>query len=602
MSTAERRHWRFRDALTPFRTRLGLGAALMALRSLVLVVAPWPLKYVVDTVLLGHRPPHWLTLLVHDPLSHRMLVLDGLAGAILLAGIADSTLDYYGTRIFLEVGQRVVFAVRRALFAHLIGLPPEFHRRRRGGEMMTRLAEDTARLQEAIGMVGSVLPHTITIVGMMTVMLAVNARYALAIAGAAPLLIWISHRWSGLLRRNVRLARTRDGELWSGAQEMLGAVALIQASGRQDHELSRFTGRAETSLAAGLQASLTQAQFPPLVNLVITAGTGLLTWYGARLVLQGRISTGDLLVFLAYLRGLVTPARQVAKSSAVFSRCAIALERLREIFAERPSVADPPGAVAPARTAGVLEFHAVAFAYRPGESTLSDIGFRLEPGMTIALVGQSGAGKSTIAALATRFMDPARGHITLDGTDLRALPLAHVRRQIAWLAQEPLLLHGTVWENIAYACPGADRRAAERAVEQSGIAEIIAALPGGLDHPVSERGATLSGGQRQAIAIARATLAQSPVILLDEPTSALDARTEQIVLAALRRLTARRATLVIAHRLDTIRSAHRILVLHHGRIVQSGTHAELMGAAGPYAALYRAQSGKPAEPMAMLPC
>ncbi len=563
----------------------------MILRAAVVVMVPWPMKYIVDCVLLGRKPPHWMASLIADPLDHRVLLLNLLTAAILVLGVADSALDYLGNRVFLETGQRVVFAVRRQLFAHLIGLPPEFHRRRRAGELMTRLSEDCQRLQEYVAMFGTgVLPHALTIAGMVAVMVAVNWRFALAIAAMGPLLIGISAHWSALLRRNLRELRGHDGELWGTAQEILGAVPLVQASGRQHHEAARFASQAGNSLRAGLQAGLTQAQFPPLVNLVIAAGGGLLTWYGAQLVIEGGISTGDLLVFMAYLRGLVTPARQIAKAAPVFSRTAIAIERLRDIFAERPSVADRPGAAAPAFCRGDLVFDAVGFAYQDDRAALADISFRLEPGRTVALVGPSGAGKSTIATLATRFVDPRTGAIRLDGHDLRDLPLAFVRRNVTLLAQAPLLLHGTVWENIAYGRPGADRRAAIAAAEQAGIAGVIAALPQQFDQRVAERGASLSGGQRQCIAIARALLADSPVIILDEPTSSLDPLTEEVVMAALARLTARRATLIIAHRLHTVQHADEILVLQEGRIVERGTHRTLSDRSGLYAGLHAAHA------------
>jgi len=583
--------WSLWRHIRPCLGQLSIAGLAMILRAAVLVIAPWPLKYIVDTVLHNHPAPTWIRAILADPEHHRMLLLDLLTGATLLFGIADSALDYTGNRTFLDAGQQVVCAVRRELFGHLISLPPDFHRRRRAGELMTRLTDDVQRLQEYIAMIGTgVLPHGLTILGMLVVMLIVDWRYALAVGAMAPVLVWISAHWSALLRANLRRVRGNDGELWGTAQEMLGAVQLVQASGRQAHEEKRFADQANVSLASNLHASLTQAQFPPLVNLVISVGGGLLTWYGATRVLAGQISTGDLLVFIAYLRGMVTPARQIAKAAPVLSRAAIAMERIREIFAERPSVTNRPGVVAPAACLGLLTFENASFSYQPTRRTLTDISFHLEPGRTIALAGPSGAGKSTIAALATRFIDPEAGRITLDGRDLRNLPLSFVRRNVTLLAQEPLLLHGTVWENIAYARPGADRQAAEQAAMAAGVHDIIAALPHGYDQPVAERGATLSGGQRQCIAIARATLADSPVIILDEPTSSLDATTEHQIMAALKRLTERRATLIIAHRLSTIRAADQIIVLQNGVVAQTGTHSELMLRSGVYANLVAAQT------------
>jgi ATP-binding cassette subfamily B protein len=582
--------WSPWQAIRPFALPFAGASIAMMGRAAVLVLVPWPMKYIVDCVLMGRNPPHWMTRLIDHPLDHRVLLLNALVAAILFLGVADSGLDYLGNRVFLDAGQRVVFSVRRKLFAHLISLAPEFHRRRRAGELMTRLSEDAQSLQDHVAMFGTgVLPHGMTIAGMVAVMLVVNWHYALAVAAMAPLLVLISAHWSGLLRRNLRRVRGYDGELWSTAQEILHAVPLVQASGRQPSEEARFSDKAGESLSAGLHASLTQAQFPPLVNLVISGGGGLLTWYGAQLVIEGRISTGDLLVFMAYLRGLVTPARQIAKAAPVFSRTAIAIERLREMFAEQPAIADRPGAVMPAACRGELEFADVGFSYQPERAALCGVSLRLCPGRTVALVGPSGSGKSTIAALATRLLDPSSGAVRLDGQDLRDLKLAFVRRNVTLLAQEPLLLHGSVWENIAYGRPGAGRCDAMHAAEAAGVAEIIARLPRQFDEAVAERGASLSGGQRQCIAIARATLADSPVIILDEPTSSLDPLTEGVVMKAIARLTARRATLIIAHRLRTVRQADEIIVLRHGLVAERGTHGTLMQAGGLYAGLLAAQ-------------
>ncbi len=336
-------------------------------------------------------------------------------------------------------------------------------------------------------------------------------------------------------------------------------------------------------------ASDVQAQFTPLVNLLIGIGAAAVTWYGAVRVLDGSLTPGDMLLFLAYLRGMVTPARQIAKAAPMLGRAAVALERMRGIFAEPVAVADAPGVLAPPRCVGRLEFRGVGFAHAPGVPTLADIDFRLEPGQLVALVGPTGAGKSTIAALAVRLADPDSGQVLLDGQDLRALPLGFVRRHVALMLQDAPLLHGTVWENIAFGRPGADRAAAIGAAVAAGVDDIIATLSDGYDHQVAERGATLSGGQRQCIAIARATLAEARVVILDEPSSSLDAATERRSAAALARLTQTRATLVIAHRLATIRHADLILVVEGGRIVQRGTHRVLRGQGGLYGRLLWAQ-------------
>ncbi len=591
------RRWRLQPYLLAERRRILLGGLAMAGRAGVLVLLPWPLKFVVNSVILHKRPPHWLRQALPFLQDHPMLLLNLLGASMLALATVDSLLDYLGGRLFLAAGQRAVFAVRQELFGHLARLPLAFHRRRRSGELMSRLGEDVVRINDIVTVPGtSLLPHLLTLGGIIAVMLLVDWRYALLAMSSLPLLVFVTRRWSWLLRRRFRVVRSSDGDLWAMAQETLGALPLVQTCGREEDAARGFSRLAAQSLHAGVAASDIQAQFTPLVNLLIGIGAAAVTWYGAVRVLAGSLTPGDLLLFLAYLRGMVTPARQIAKAAPILGRAAEALERVREIFAEPVAVADAPGAAAPPSCAGVLEFRDVGFAHAPGKATLADIGFRLEPGRLVALVGPTGAGKSTIAALAVRLADPATGQVLLDGQDLRALPLGFVRRHVALMLQDAPLLHGTVWQNITYGCPGADRRAAIRAAVAAGVDEVITALPDGYDHQVAERGAALSGGQRQCIAIARATLAEARVVILDEPSSSLDAATERRIAAALARLTATCATLVIAHRLATIRHADQILVVEDGRIVQRGTHRALREQGGLYGLLLRAQEQAP-EPI-----
>ena len=591
--------WQLRTHLQAEWRRILLGALAMAGRGGVLVLLPWPLKFVINCVILHKQPPHWMREVLPLLRSHPVLLLDVLGAAMLVLAAADSVLDYVGSRLFLAAGQRIVFAVRAELFGHLARLPLAFHRRRRGGELMSRLTEDVGRMRDVVTVPGTaLLPHLLTLGGIVAVMLAVDYRYALLAMSSLPLLVFVTRRWSLLLRLRFREVRNNDGELWAMAQETLGALPLVQACGREDDAALRFGARAAQSLHAGLAANDVQAQFAPLVNLLIGISAAAVVWYGAVRVLDGSLTPGDLVLFLAYLRAMLTPARQLAKAAPVLGRAAVALERIRSLFAEPAAVADAPGALAPPYCAGRLEFRSVSFAYAPGVATLTDISFRLEPGRRVALVGPTGAGKTTIAALAVRLADPDAGAVLLDGEDLRRLPLGYVRRHVALMLQDAPLLHGTVWENIAYGRPGATRADAVRAAVAAGVDAIIAALPEGYDTRVAERGASVSGGQRQCIAIARATLAQARVVILDEPSASLDPVTERRIAAALARLTAERASLVIAHRLATIRDADLILVLEHGRIVQRGTHRTLAQEGGLYARLLRGQTADPVPTVA----
>ncbi|HVC62939.1 MAG TPA: ABC transporter ATP-binding protein [Acetobacteraceae bacterium] len=564
-------------------------------RAAVLLLLPWPLKFIIDSVIFQRPLPYWLRGVLPDPVLHRMALLDALSLLMLALGAADALLVFIGNRLFLNAGQRVVFAIRHDLFAHLQRLSLEFHRRHRGGDLMSRLSDDVQRLQDFIAAIGvDLLPHTLTIIGMAAIMLAMDWRYALLALSIAPVLIFIARFYSERLRRALRQVRRHEGDLWGQAQEVIGGVQLVQAYGREDHEDRRFSEQAGKSLDANLNANGVQAQYGPMMNLVIAVATGAIAWYGAASVINRDLTPGELLIFLAYLRGMAAPARQLAKTGRVFGRASVAMERIKEYLFELPSVMDKLGAIVPTACAGQVEFVAVGFGYQPDHRVLRGVSFYLEPGKTVALVGATGSGKSTIANLILRFYDPLDGQVRLDGRDLRDLSLGFLRRQVALVLQEPTTFQASVWENISYGRDGAHREDAIRAAQAVGVHDIIESLPGGYDYVISERGLSLSGGQRQCISIARAMLCDAPVVILDEPSSSLDASTESRIMQALRRLTANRSALIIAHRLPTVMQADLILVLDQGRIVQRGTHRQLRRQPGVYAKLWEALDRQPA--------
>ncbi|MDA8052369.1 MAG: ABC transporter ATP-binding protein [Rhodospirillales bacterium] len=588
--------WLFRYLAREWRA-LGVGGAAMAARAGVLLMLPWPLKFIIDNVIFRRPLSPWLLTWLPDPISHRLELLNVLGVIMLGLGLADALLVYLGNRLLLDAGQRVVFAVSADLFAHLQRLSLEFHRRHRGGELMVRLNGDVRQLQDLVASVGiDLLPHTLTILGLAVVMLVIDWRYALIALSVTPVLIFIAHHYAGRLRSALRRVRRHEGTLSGLAQEIMAALPVVQSFAREEHENRRFTEQAGKRLEASLEANGVQAQFTPAMNLAIAVASGAIAWYGAAQVVSGSLTPGQLLIFLAYLRSIATPARQFAKAGRILGRATVALERIGEYRAEQPSIADRPGAVHPRSCSGRITFCSVGFSYRPGEPILQDISFTLELGKTVALVGATGAGKSTIASLVPRFYDPTSGAVLLDGRDLCDLPLSFLRRQIALLLQEPVLFQATVWENIAYGREGAGRAEAIRAAQAVGIEDIILGLPGGFDAMVSERGQSLSGGQRQCISIARAMLRDAKIVILDEPSSSLDAASEERLMSALSRLVADRAALVIAHRLATVAAADLILVLDHGRIAERGTHKELLQASGVYAALWQAMRRKVEPP------
>ncbi|MDE2465064.1 MAG: ABC transporter ATP-binding protein, partial [Alphaproteobacteria bacterium] len=505
----------------------------MAARAGVLALVPWPLKFIIDTVI-GNKPlPTWLAVLLPSAQSQRIDLLAALCGATLVLGLADAALNYIGNRLFLDAGQRVVYALRTELFSHLQRLSLDFHRRHRGGDLMSRLSGDVQKIQDLITAVGGdLIQHVLVIGSIAAIMFRVDWRYALVVLGTIPLLFIIIRIYTKLLRQAIRQVRSHEGDLWSIAQEAFGSVQLIQAYGREPYEERRFAAGAKKIFDASAGANDLQAQFSPVLTLAVAAATALIAWYGAVRVLDGRITAGELIVFLSYFRALTAPTRRMAKTVRIIGRASVAVERIADYLFESPTIREVAHALVPQRVIGQIDFEAVSFGYLPGPNILEEVTFQLLPGKRVALVGPTGAGKSTVASLISRFYDPVKGRVLLDGRDLRTLQLSFVRRHVALVLQEPVIFHATVWENISYGCEGASRADAIRAAEAVGVDEIIRRLPGGYDYMISERGQTLSGGQRQCISIARAMLSAAPVVVLDEPSSSLDAETEHRLMDA----------------------------------------------------------------------
>jgi ABC-type multidrug transport system fused ATPase/permease subunit len=406
----------------------------------------------------------------------------------------------------------------------------------------------------------------------------------------APLFAVLIHRFTTRIKPLSRSQRRSDGALASVAQEAIGAIHVVKAFTAEDRENERLRTFGQRSLQAKLRLAQLEAQFGWAADLVSALGTATVVVVGAERALSGAITPGDLLVFTTYLRRLYSPLkdllREVNKSQKALARA----ERVVAVFDTDPGVADAPGARPTPRLRGAIELQGVTFGYLPGQPVLSDIDLRVEPGQTVALVGATGAGKSTLAALIPRFYDVSRGCVMVDGVDVRRVTLQSLRSQIAVVPQDTVLFHASVADNIAYGNPAASSAQICAAAEAANADEFIRGLPDGYETILGERGATLSGGQRQRIAVARAVVRDAPIVILDEPTTGLDPQTEGLLLEALRRLSIDRTTLVIAHSLATVSSADLIVVLDRGRIVERGGHSELLRRGGRYAELFARQA------------
>jgi ATP-binding cassette subfamily B protein len=570
------------------RAQRGLiaGAAILIVAEVALRLAePWPLGLVLDQVL-GDQPggPAWLA-----QLSDGVLIAGCAAAVVALAGLR-ALAAYLSTIALALAGNRILTEVRAELYRHVQRLSLRFHARSRTGDLITRLTGDVGRLQEvAVTAALPLVANTATLAGMVGVMFVVNAELALVSMIVLPLLSPTFARRSGRIRTAARRQRKREGAMASVAAESLNAIKVVQALGLERTQEQAFASQNQASLREGVQAKRLAAGLERKVDVLAAIGTALVLFFGARQVQGGRLSAGELVIFMLYLKTAFKPMRDLAKYTGRIAQASASAERIVELLDEAPEITDSPHAVEAPRFRGELAFEHVTFGYEPGRPVLRDVSLRVRPGETLALVGPSGAGKSSALSLMLRLYDPSDGRIRIDGWDVRDVTLASLRAQIAVVLQSSVLFGVTVRENIAHGAPDATPEQIESAARLANAREFIDRLPDGYDTVLGERGATLSGGQRQRIAIARAALRDAPVMLLDEPATGLDEESRRLVNAALERLTADRTTVVVAHDLSTVEHADQIVYLDHGEVVERGTHAELMALGGAYSTVYRLQ-------------
>ena len=583
--------------LRPFWKQLCAAVLAMVLGALVSVCQPWPLKIVIDRVL-SHKPSRlpFLDAWLDSAQFSGTAILFGACAATLLIAIVTGLLTYYFTRAMGNVAQHFVFAIRRDLFAHMQRLSLRFHDRQRTGDLITRLTTDTQAIQEMIaeGII-TFGTNACVLMGMLVVMFWLSWKFALVSLSVAPLLFLTLYRYKRRIKSASRQASASTGQLASLAQETLASIRIVQGLAQEEQQSERFHARSARHHQAYLDIVRYQARMAPVVDVFAAAGLTLVMWYGATRVLAGELTTGDLVLFFVYITNLYKPMKGLARSSVRFSKASAGAERIAEVMSKRSDVTDREGAQAVSGLKGDIEFRGVSFEYEAGLPVLSHIDLAMKRGETVAIVGATGAGKSTLVGLIPRFYDPSGGAVRIDGEDIRNYTLQSLREQISLVLQDQLLFSGTVRENIAFGRPGASDEEVAAAAVTANADEFIQRLPDGYETLVAERGTTLSGGQKQRIAIARAILRDAPILILDEPTNGLDAVAEQTVMDALERAAAGRTTLIIAHRLTTVRLADRIVVLDRGRIVEEGTHRELWARGGRYARLYRLQMSTDTE-------
>jgi ABC-type multidrug transport system fused ATPase/permease subunit len=568
---------------------------LMFIGILMQALLPWPLKLIVDYVLPKRplpEPVAWIAALPGGHSPETLLAL--LASAAVLLFLVGRGAYVFQSYLQTGLGSRMVFALGRDLFDHLQRLSLRFHSRARTGDLVRRVTTDSSCVRECL--IDVLLP-ALTSIATLGVMFAIMWQLdrTLAIVAAAvaiPLTVMIKLTAEHMTERTYQ-QQEREGELMTLAEQTLSALPIVQAFARESDHDARFRALAGQVVDASVSVAVAQMQFKIGVNTATAVGTALIMGIGGLHVLQGSLSVGSLLVFLTYLVSLYTPMETLAYLSAGYASAAARARRVFELFEQtdildnRPDAA-PPGP-RPKTSSGHVVIANATFGYDKGRPIIKNISLEARPGETVALVGSTGAGKSTLLSLIPRFFDPWQGSVSLDGTNLRDLEVAVVRRQVALVLQEPFLLPLSIADNITYGRPEAERDAIAAAAVAANADRFISKLPNGYDTLLAESGQGLSGGEQQRIAIARALIKDAPVLILDEPTSALDAETESLVLEALERLMKGRTTFIIAHRLSTVRKADKILVLDQGKIVEHGTHEALIEKGGHYYRLHAKQ-------------
>ena len=559
--------------LRPYRRRVLVAALALVLAAAAMLAVGQGLRAVIDQGFAA-RDPAWL---------NRSLA----ATFALIALLAAATYTRFYNVSWL--GERVTADLRQQLFDHLLSLPPGWFEQGRTGEVMSRLTADTTQIEQVIGSSLSIaLRNALLLAGGLAMLFTTSLKLTLLTLAGVPLVVAPILLYGRRVRRLARESQDRVADLGNRIDETLHEIRIVQAYGHEDADRQDFARLVETGFATACQRIANRARLVAAVLLLVFGAIAFILWVGGHDVLEGRLSAGELSAFVFYAALVAASVGALSEVWGDLQRAAGATERIAEILATRPEIvvpANPRPLPDPPR--GALHFERVRFHYpsRPDTPALDDFSLSVTPGETVALVGPSGAGKSTVFQLLLRFYDVAAGEIAVDGVPLPQADPAALRRRMALVPQEPAIFAASVLENVRYARPDADEAAVRAACRAAFADEFIDRLPEGYATWLGERGQRLSGGQRQRIAIARALLADRPILLLDEATSALDSESERMVQAALDELMRGRTTLMIAHRLSTVRRAHRIVVLDHGRVVQHGRPTELLAQGGLYARL-----------------
>jgi len=588
--------WQILRRFWPYARRqrtilIGSFVALFA-ETFLRLLEPWPIKIVFDRVIVTKHHAHgWKVAHMNSLDAGSLLAL--CAGGLIAITALRALADYLNTVGFALAGNRVLTEVRNDLYRHLQCLSLAYHSDAKGGDLTLRVMADIGLLTDVV--ISAAMPlfgNFLVMLGMAGFMLWLNWKLGLVALATFPL-FWISaSRLTRVITEVSGRQRQREGAMAAVAAETIGAIKVVQALSLEQAFADSFFAENERSFNDGMKASRLAAGLGRTLEFQIAVAVALVMWFGAKLTLRGELTTGSLVIFFSYLRNTFKPLQDFAKNSRRLARGVASGERVLNVLDQTPDTRDIPGAITAPPFAGAVQFGEVAFAYEPNRYVLEDVNFEIRPGQHVALVGKSGSGKSTLASLILRLYDPSRGVIRIDGRDIREYTLESLRGQISVVLQDSLLFAASVRDNIAYGAANTDECEIEAASRLANAHQFICSLPRGYDTIVGERGVKLSSGQRQRIAIARAAIRKAPILIMDEPTTGLDNENARAVVEALQRLARERTTFFITHDLHQTANSDVVLYLDNGRVIERGTHAELLQANGPYASLYRLRAAE----------
>lgn len=580
------------ELLRPHLRSLALGVLAVVGAGAANLLEPWPLKIVIDVALKSQSAKNgWLNqLIVRLWGGDKLAILKFAALSFVVISFLDAICSYVQKYVTTSVGQWVMHDLRRAVYSHIQKLSLVYYDRAETGDLLSRATTDIEAVQSFIvsGLLDLIV-NSITLLGMITVMFYLNWRFTLIALSVAPLLGVVVYTFTRRIKRASREVRKKESQIVSVMQEVLLSIRVVKAFAQEQYEQHRLEEQSLQGVETALRARSLKAKLYPLVEVIVAVGTALVLWVGGHMVLAGTLSAGSLIVFLVYIGKMYKPMQELSKMTDAYSKAAVAYERIQELLQTKSEIRDAPRAKRLARVRGEIQFDNVTFGYRGDTPVLKNVSFTIEPGQLVALIGPSGAGKTTLISLIARFYDASAGTVKIDGIDVRQLQQKWLRQHIGFVLQDTFLFHAPIWKNIAYGKPNATRSEIVGAAQLANADEFIGQLPEGYDTIVGERGLSLSGGQRQRIAIARAVICNTPILILDEPSSGLDAASERLVFEALDRLMQNKTSVVIAHRLATIRRSDCIFVIKDGEVMESGKHDELLHNGGLYSELYQMQ-------------